>query len=373
MLRRGNNEGSIRQRPGGKWEATVQLNGHRFWLRTTTQAEARRGVADLRKQHEIGTLVPPSKVTVAHHIESWLAVASPDLRPKTRLDYDYMNRTFIGPAFGQVRVQRLTAPMIARQFAEWRTQERASGKTLLNVFRMLHRAMVVAHQWGLTSGNPLDGVEAPRAARPEVSVWSQGEASAFLRVLKAATWDTVLSVMLMATGARFGEVLAARWEDLDRATGALSICRNVVTIHGVYIEGDPKTRAGIRTVELPPFAVGALKAWRVVQLEERLAAGGLWQDTGRIVTLPDGATPKHRKAYNAFHTLCDAAGVPRVRMHDMRHLHASLLLASGLPLPTVSARLGHASTAVTAAIYSHALKGQDSLAAQAMERALAGG
>ncbi len=370
MARRGNHEGSVRQLKDGRWEACVQFEGHRYWHSTDNQAAARRWVAETRQKHGIGQLVRPSKVTVADHLATWQAVAAADLRPKTQADYEYMVRCYLAPAFGRFRVQQLTPAIVARQFADWRTSHRASGKTLLNAHRALHRALVVAMQWGIIATNPLDAVEPPRSERPNIEIWGQDEAARFLGTIDAAKWDSVLFTLLIATGCRLGEILALRWEDYDRDAGTVSIHRNLVRIAGQFMEGEPKTRAGTRTLHLPAFAVEALRAWRVPQLEMRLEAGAAWQDTGRIVTLPIGTTPHQRTALNAFHRACRAAEITEVRLHDLRHLHASLLLAQGLPLPAVSARLGHASTAVTASIYSHALKGSDIVAAQAIETSL---
>jgi integrase len=313
-----------------------------------------------------------SRVTVAQHLETWLAVAGAELRPNTHVAYDYAIRCFLLPAFGPVRIQRVTPQIVARQFADWKTGGQFSGKTLLNVFRTFHRSLVVARQWGLIGTNPLDAVEAPRAVRVVPEIWSPAEASAFLGAAEMGRWDSTLFVLLMGTGCRIGEVLAARWEDFDRDARTLSIRGTLVRIQGEYLEGEPKTRAGRRAICLPNFADSVLRSWRPAQLEQRLRAGDAWQDTGRIITLPDGASPLHGKAYNAFKGACDAAGVPKTRIHDLRHLHASLLLAGGLPLPAVSARLGHASTAVTATIYSHALKGSDIVAANSIQEAIAG-
>ncbi|MBE0610990.1 MAG: site-specific integrase [Dehalococcoidia bacterium] len=367
MPRRGNNEGTIRQRPDGKWEAAVQFNGRRHWLRAASQAEARRGLAELRRKHATGELVPPSRQTVAEHLGTWLEVAGADLRPRTRVDYEWVTRTFLIPAFGHVRLQRLTPAMVARQFAEWNTAGTHSPKTRLNVFRTFSRALTVARYWGLIGTNPLDAVEAPKASRSAPSIWSRDEAETFLALLQPGAWDSTLFLILAGTGCRIGEALAARWEDYDRDTSTLAIHRNVTTIHGAYVEGDPKTQAGKRTIVLPGFVIDGLKAWRPAQLAERLAAGEPWTNTGRIITLPDGASPPHHTAYNRFKGTCGAAGVPKTRMHDLRHLHASFLLSAGLPLPAVSARLGHANSAVTASIYSHAMAGVDSAAAVAIE------
>ncbi len=378
MSRRGNNEGTIRQRADGKWEAAVQINGRRHWLRAASQAEARRGLAELRRKHATGELVPPSRLTVAEHLRTWLEVAGADLRPRTRVDYEWVTRTFLIPAFGHVRLQRLTPAMVALEFARLNTAGTHSPKTRLNVFRTLHRALTVARYWGLIGTNPLDSVEAPKASRSAPSIWSRDEAEMFLATLQPGAWDSTLFLILAGTGCRIGEALAARWEDYDRDTNTLAIHRNVTTIHGAYVEGDPKTQAGKRTIVLPNFVIDGLKAWRPAQLAERLAVGESWTNTGRIITLPDGASPPHHIAYSAFKGTCGAAGVPKTRLHDLRHLHASFLLSAGLPLPAVSARLGHASTAVTAAIYAHAMAGVDSAAAVAIDglgakRASAGG
>lgn len=367
MSRRGNNEGTIRQRPDGKWEAAVQFNGRRHWLRAASQAEARRGLAELRRKHATGELVSPSRLTVAEHLRTWLEVAGADLRPRTRVDYEWVTRTFLIPAFGHVRLQRLTPAMVAHQFAEWTTAGTHSPKTRLNVFRTLHRALTVARYWGLIGVNVLDAVEAPKASRSAPTIWSRDEAETFLATLQPGAWHSTLFLILAGTGCRIGEALAARWEDYDRETGALTIRRNIVTIHGAYVEGDPKTQAGKRTILLPGFAIDGLKAWHPAQLAERLAVGESWTNTGRIITLSDGESPPHHVAYSRFKGTCGAAGVPKTRIHDLRHLHASFLLSAGLPLPAVSARLGHASTAVTAAIYSHAMAGVDSAAAVAID------
>jgi integrase len=257
--------------------------------------------------------------------------------------------------------------MVARQFAEWNTAGTHSPKTRLNVFRTFHRALAVARYWGLIGTNPLDSVEAPKSSRPVTTIWSRDEAKTFLAAVKPGTWDATLFLILAGSGCRIGEALAVRWEDFDRDSGALSIRRGLTAVHGAYVEGDPKTKAGTRTITLPGFAIDGLKAWRPAQLTERLAAGETWQDTGRIITLPAGASPPHHIAYNRFKGTCSAAGVPKTRIHDLRHLHASFLLSAGIPLPAVSARLGHANTAVTATIYAHALAGADATAATALE------
>jgi integrase len=370
--RRANHEGGIRERDEGVWEASITFDGRRYYVRGKSRTEAQRELNDLKADHRAGELVAPSRVTVGEHLAEWLETVSSDLKPKTVREYEIVVRVWLTPAFGHIKLQHLTPAHIDRQFARWRSEGRAKGGTMLNAYRVLHRALVFAHRWGRIGRNPCDAVPPPRAVRDVPDLWDATESRRFLDALEPGRWESALFTILLGTGCRLGEALAMRWEDIDRDAGTASIRRNVTRLAGEWSEGAPKTRAGVRTVAMPAFTRNHLRDWRTAQLEERLSAGAAWTATGRVVTLPDGRTPSHRQCIDRFEARCEAAGAPRLRMHDLRHLHASMLLAEGLPVPAVSARLGHASPAITMTIYAHALKGQDAVAAGVIEAALTG-
>ena len=370
MPRRTNHEGSIRRRDDGGWEASISFDGQRYYARGKTRAEALRALGDVKQEHSRGELVPPSRVTVGEHLAEWLEAAQGDLKPKTVREYEICVRVWLIPAFGRVRLQALAGPQIERQFARWKAAGRVKGGTLLNVFRVLHRALVFAVRWGRLGRNPCDGLQPPKAVRETPKLWSRDEAEHFLGSLDSGRWETAMLGLLLGSGCRIGEALALRWADIDREAGTMEVRRSVSRVACAWVETGPKTRAGVRTIVLPDFARSHLAAWRTAQLTARLAAGPDWLAGDRVLTLADGRTPSHHQCMDGLERRCSDAGVPRVRLHDLRHLHASLLLADGLPVPAVAARLGHASPAVTMTVYAHALKGQDAEAARAVEALL---
>jgi integrase len=332
----------------------------------------RRKVAELRRQHAVGELVPPTKVTVGEHLAAWLEAGAGDWKPKTLCEYESVVRVYLAPAFGRVRLQQLTAPQVTAQYARWRKERDIAGGTLLNVHRVLHRALRIAVRQGLVARNVADAVEPPKAIRRRPELWSADEAARFLGSEPDARWGALWS-FLLGTGCRLGEAVGMTWADFDRDAGKARIARSVTWVHCVPVEGVPKTASGVRTITLPDFTLAALRAWRAVQAAERLAAGAEWRGGDKVFTTPAGELPAPWVCAHALARACKRAGLPRLRVHDLRHMHASILLARGLPLPAVSARLGHASPAVTASVYSHALRGQDDAAARAVQGALAAG
>lgn len=365
--RRGNHEGTVRQRAPGRWEGVVQLDGSRYRVTASTQAEARRLLQDLLMKHGLGELAKPSNTKTGDWLAQWLVEGAPAWKPKTHHGYESIVRVYLEPAFGSVRLQRLTATTIATQFATWRAE--GHGSAALNAFRVLARSLTVAVHRGLIGRNPCDMLEAPKVARRRPALWSPAQARAFLEACEPDTFGTLWTVLL-GTGCRLGEALALRWEDANLDTGVVTITRSLTELHGEYIETTPKTDAGTRALVLPKRAVALLRRWKVRQAAHRLATGPAWPQTGRIITDASGATPSTGRVSHAFHKATNDAELPRIRIHDLRHLHASLLLANGLELPAVSARLGHANPAVTATIYSHILAGRDAHAAELIDTAL---
>jgi integrase len=172
-----------------------------------------------------------------------------------------------------------------------------------------------------------------------------------------------LWAILLGTGCRLGEALAARWRDYEAATGTLTIA---ATLSETRTQGTmrtaPKTAAGYRRVELPFFARRIL--------DERECE--LARTDEAIIQTTTGKPPSRWLVSSAFGSACKRASVSRMRVHDLRHLHASLLIGEGVPVTVVSARLGHASTAITTSVYAHALRGSEGIAALAFDGVMNG-
>ena len=181
----------------------------------------------------------------------------------------------------------------------------------------------------------------------------------------------MLAALGLASGARRNELLALRWNDLDLATGQMKIGRALEQANGVVRIKSPKTDAGSRTITLPPATVAELRAHWSAQQEQRLSLGlGRSPADGYVLTGIDGGHLIPDTISGAWARAMDQIGMPQVRLHDLRHFHASALINAGMNITTVSHRLGHASPVITLGVYSHLIVGSDEKAAKILQAAL---
>jgi integrase len=157
----------------------------------------------------------------------------------------------------------------------------------------------------------------------------------------------------MTTGMRRGEVVGLRWQDVDLDGRCLFIVQQITEVRGRSVVGTPKTRRGARVVPLDDGTVGRLRAHHEVQALERAAWDAGWHDSGLVFTREDGRSLRPEYVTRHFQKLADDAGLPVIRLHDLRHTNASIALAAGVDIKVVSDRLGHSTTAITADLYTH--------------------
>ena len=212
-----------------------------------------------------------------------------------------------------------------------------------------------------------DRIEAWRrtGTRPAVAVWTPQQAGAFL---DAAVRHRLYPLFHLVAyrGLRRGEAVGLRWQDTDLEAGLLRITQQVVQLGWATEVGAPKTHSGARSVSLDARTVAVLRTWRSAQLGERQACGVAWQDTGLVFTREDGSQLHPDTVTTVFEQLHRAAGLPPIRLHDLRHTAASLALAAGVPLKVVSEQLGHSSLAITADTYTSVLPAVAQAAAEAV-------
>jgi len=195
--------------------------------------------------------------------------------------------------------------------------------------------------------------------------WSASESRQFLATASTDGYSP-LWLLALTTGMRRGELLGLRWQDVDFEHRALHVRQSVVALNGAAHIQEPKTSAARRTVKLPAEALAALKTHRTRQREKQLIAGPLWRDLDLVLTTPDGGPINPNNVLRNFYLLITKAKVPRIRFHDMRHTHATLLLAGGQPVKVVSERLGHAKTSITMDTYAHVLPDMQDAAVDAV-------
>ncbi len=282
-------------------------------------------------------------------------------RASTVASYEVAVESWIVPHLGGVRLVALTPRAVESMLdtlaeSGGKRGQPLSGRSRQYAYSTLRMAVDHAVKRGYLPRNPVAVVARPGATRRAMTSWTGAEAQAFLA---GAANDRLYTafVLFLARGPRRGELAGLRWSDVDLDAGTLRITRTRVSVGGAVVDSTPKTEAGRRTLHLDAGLVSVLRRHRAAQLEERLAAGAAWTDTGHVFVREDG-TPCHPEHLSdRFERLCAATGVRRIRLHDARHTAASLMLADGTPVKVAAEMLGHANPAITQGIYQHVLPG----------------
>ena len=226
----------------------------------------------------------------------------------------------------------------------------------------------------LVARNPVDHVEIPRKQHKEMRVWDEEQVKLFLAEAKRSSHCYPLYLAALTTGMRQGELLGLRWQDVDLALGEARITQTFYRLGGRKIFKAPKTDKARRTVALPLVLVEALKSLEEGRNRHKREAGGAYHDLGLVFCQASGKPlHAHNIARRDFRRVIQLARVPRIRFHDLRHCHATLLLQQGVHPKIVQERLGHATPAFTLHVYSHVLPGMQHEAAARLQERLFGG
>jgi integrase len=367
--RRGNNEGSMYQRPNGRWCAQISIAGKRLTKYAATQRECREWLKETLTQVDDGLTMAGARVTLSTYFTRWLETASLSLRPNTAGQYAHITRKYILPTLGQIKLKDLRPDHIQ----QLHTDLLAAGtgvRTVQLVHAVLHRALGQALKLRLLQRNPTDAVDKPKAKHAEMKTLNLEQARTLLAAAQGERLE-VLYYLAIHTGLRQGELLGLRWSDLDWQTGALQVQRQLQRVAGAgrsFVE--PKTAAGRRQVILGPAAVAKVREHRKRQAEGRLFVGGRWQEQGLIFTTMIGTPLEPQALDRGFKKLLTKAGLPDMRFHDLRHTAATLMLQQGVHPKVVQERLGHSKISMTLDTYSHVLPGMQQDAAERLDAAL---
>lgn len=349
-----------------------------------TQKAAKMARDNARAEANKGTAASSSRITVADYLKQWLDGHSTQIKATTHLSYQMHIDRYLVPHIGAYRLQQLTPLMIGKLYADLQREggidrhkvkegqkpksKPLSANTVRRVRATLHKALADAVTQRLIPYNPSDQVKPPRVDRDtkrakEMKTWTRTELDAFLA---SATSDRLFPMWRLAamTGMRRGEVCGLAWRDLDLESGTIMVQRSRVTVKGSDVrESTPKSADGRRLVELDQETVLVLKAWKTQQERERTTWNkealdkDRWPGHDLVFTYQDGK-PYHPDALTrAFHSQVKRTTLPTIRLHDLRHTHATILLAAGTPIKVVSERLGHSTPEFTMKVYQHVLPG----------------
>lgn len=300
--------------------------------------------------------------------DQWLALVQNDLSPTTVHRYKNLLKNRILPALGDRSVHSIRTNDLDRLYLGLVNEVGLAPATVRQAHAIIRRAFRQAVLWGWIVTNPAVNATPPRIAKSNPSPPDAEQVGALL--LKAAESDPELSRFLhvaATTGARRGEVCALRWKNFDAKLRTLTIERSIADLPGGLVEKDTKTHIS-RRMALDPGTAEVLEEQRNTMSELATESGFRFsQDSFIFSNEPNGLTPwVPGSVTKRFQKLHDALGYDKMRLHDLRHFTATRLIAAGVPVRTVSGRLGHSDPSTTLSVYAHFVQASDEVAAGVM-------
>ena len=376
--------GHIKQRSKGSWTIWLELErdptGKRRQKTVTvhgTKREAQQKLTELQGSLDKGTYITPAKTTVGEFLRRWLRdYAMTNVRPRTYEGYQMILEVHIIPALGGIPLPKLQPAKIQEYYARALKEGRRDGKgglsarSVLSHHRVLRQALAYAVKWGLLVRNPAEAVDPPRPVNKEMTTLDERGVDAFLDAAEQTPFYHLFHLATY-TGLRRSELLGLRWKDVDLNLGTLSVTQVMHRLQdGRVVFQEPKTAKSRRQVSLSPETAITLRNHKVQQEQQARIMGADQDGDSLVFSKVDGAPLSPITGNHTFARTIRKAGLEGVRLHDLRHTHASLMMKRGAFPKVIQERLGHSSIAVTMDIYSHLLPGMQEAAALAFDEGL---
>lgn len=317
-----------------------------------TRDEAEDHVRTVGRSKRAGRYVPESSLTVNDALNGYMERGKRRWKANTYSTYAGVILYHIAPYIGNVRMVNLTALRVQHLFDDL-ARKGLSTPVIENARTILNGACKDAMRLGVLPGNPVTGVDLPTRKRPTYTVWDKQQVKA---VLVACADDLLMHTyyaIALTTAMRPGEIRALKWSDVNFEQGRVTVMRTVTRNEiGRQVLGTTTKTGRTRSIALPASTLAALKAWRKHQAERRLAHDG-WQDYDLVLDRGNGRLVSQNTVTRAHQRIATAAGVPIIRLHDVRHTAATLLVEAGAHMKVIADILGHSSVSITMDTYSH--------------------
>jgi len=366
--------GSIQKREGVKgttYLVRVEFPGDRpgerkqrartFSSERGAQKQLTRWLSELDRQ----VAVEPSKITVVELAIKWLStIASQRVKPTSVERYQATIFNHILPELGKLQAQKLT-PVIVQDFYARKLASGAGARTVQLCHLRLSQVLKQGVTWNLLIRNVCEAVQPPKVESRPGKTWTSEEAKRFLAESVNDRYHPIWFVAL-ATGMRRGEWLGLRWSDIDFEDRTIHVQQNIVPYQSGPLIQTPKTRASVRKIKLPGELLEELRRHKAKQDELAISKGDAWENLDLVFCTGNGKPINPNNLYRNAIRIMERAGVPRIRLPDMRHTHATWLLTEGMPVKVVQERLGHSKPSTTLDVYAHVMPGMQDSAAEAV-------
>ncbi len=375
-------KGHIYQRAKGSWTIVYDLpmdttTGKRRQKSQTvkgTKRDAERALREVLVSIEQGSYVKPNKITLGEWLDQWCeSFVVMNTTRRTYVSYRSIIDRHLKPGLGSIALSRLEPQQIQSYYAEKLARGRFDGKgglsnrSVLYHHRILSKALEQGVKMGLVVRNVAKLITPPRVARAKINVLDAEEASRFLDIASSTMYYPLFATLLY-TGLRRGEAIALKWKYIDLIRLELNVVESAYRIRKEFIIKEPKSLHSRRAVSLSPSLAALLLEYREEQEFMRKQLGNTLTDEDFVFSWPDGRPLDPDAVTQAFHRIAGKAGLKNIRLHDLRHTHATLMLKAGIHPKVVSERLGHANIGITLDTYSHVLPGIQEAAAERFDR-----
>ena len=352
---RGHGEGTVYQRKDGRWEAAITLEGgHRKRIYGKTRREVQKNLTEALHAQQQGRLIAEPTQRLQDYLNHWLEdQIRMSVRPRTYESYA-LNVRRVSKHIGQVRLNKLAPGHIQHCYAELLKQG-LSARSVDQAHRVLRAALRQAVKWGLLAQAPTAAATPPRSPRREMQPLTSQQVNTLFTSSEGSDLHA-LWVLLCTTGLRIGEATGLEWRHVDLPSGVVTIQQTVQWQQGKgLVRVEPKTGRSRRSVHLALRTVEILRQHQDRQKLAWGAAGRPWNDKVLVFCTRSGLPLAATNIRRSLHRSLKKAGLPLVRIHDLRHTAATYLLSLGTHPKMVQELLGHSSILLTLDTYSHVL------------------
>lgn len=366
---RAHNEGSIYQRPNGKWRAQVSIDGRRLSFTADTKKEGLAWIRETKNQIESGLTFQAAGTTLEEFLGEWLTTVSSSSSKSTYFTYAWTVQKRIIPYIGKVNLMDLRPDRIQR-FYNFLQKEGLSNHAVAVTHKTLRVAMNHAVKLRLIGRNPCSGTTPPKPQQTEMNFYDDRQVRSLLKTARDIE-DKLYPLYYLAihTGMRQAELIGLKWEDVNWSLSTIQVRRQVRHFKGAsYAFLEPKSKSGSRSIIMGKQALEILVHHKKEQEPLINAAGENWTDLDLVFPSGAGTPLTASNVRRAFRKLLATSGLPIIRFHDLRHTAASLMLNHGIPVLIVSKRLGHSKPSITLDVYGHLLPSKQEEAAQLMDK-----